>query len=57
MFIHIDDCTIAATSITLVGWVKKGISEQVEIMDLGEIHWLLGIEIKWDRAAGKISLS
>jgi len=35
---------IAATSIGLVNWVKDGIKEFVEIIDLGEIYWLLGIK-------------
>jgi len=42
------DCTIATTDIGLVDWVKSGVKRFVEITDLGEIHWLLGIEIKRD---------
>jgi hypothetical protein len=54
ILVHIDDCTIVATSLVLVDWVKKGIKGHVEIMDLGEIHWLLGIEVKRDCELGKI---
>jgi len=48
---------IVATSIGLVNWVKDGVKESVEITDLGEIHWLLGIELKRDCKAGKLILS
>jgi len=41
----------------LIDWVKNSIKEFVEIMDIGEIHWLLGIEVKRDRETGKIILS
>jgi hypothetical protein len=57
ILVHVNDCTIAATNIKLIQWVKKGVSEQVEIMDMGEIHWLLGIEIRRDHSQGMISLS
>ena len=57
ILVHVDDCTIAATNIALVDWVKSGVKRFVEITDLGEIHWLLGIEVKRDREGGKISLS
>lgn len=57
ILVHVDDCTIAATALKLISWVKEGVKEFVEITDLGEIHWLLGIELKRDRQSGKIMLS
>jgi len=57
ILVHVDDCTIVATSIGLVDWVKDGVKKFVEITDLGEIHWLLGIELKRDHKAGKLMLS
>jgi hypothetical protein len=57
ILVHVDDCTITATNIKLIQWVKKGVSEQVEITDMGEIHWLLGIEIRRDCSQGMICLS
>lgn len=38
ILVYVDDCTIVATSIKLVDWVKSGIKEFVEITKLGEIH-------------------
>jgi hypothetical protein len=46
--VHIDDCMIVVTTIYLVVELKSKLHEHVEIMDLGELHWLLGIKIKWD---------
>ena len=43
--VHVDDCTIAATSPTLVMQLKEQLKKHVEITDLGELHWLLGIEV------------
>jgi hypothetical protein len=37
---------IAAPSKQLISHFKAKISEQVEITDLGELHWLLGIEVR-----------
>ena len=46
ILVHVNDCTIAALSKQLIGHFKAKISEQVEIIDLGELHWLLGIEVE-----------
>jgi hypothetical protein len=55
--IHVDDCTIAASTLSLVVAFKQQIAQHVEITDLGELHWLLGIEIKLDRDRRTIHLS
>ena len=55
--VHVDDCTIAASRPRLVEDFKAGLSKHVEVTDLGELHWMLGIEVKRDRAAGTIHLS
>ncbi|TFY50793.1 hypothetical protein EVG20_g11324 [Dentipellis fragilis] len=55
--VHVDDCTIAATSKELVESFKAKVREFVEVTDLGELHWLLGIEVKRDRDARTIHLS
>jgi hypothetical protein len=36
---------------------KAGLSKYVEVTDLGELHWMLGIEVKRDHAASTIHLS
>jgi len=55
--VHVDDCTIAASTLLLIVAFKCQISEYVEITDLGELHWLLGIEIKCDHDCRTIHLS
>lgn len=57
ILVHVDDCTIVAKTLALVDSVKGGVKEHVEITDLGEIHWLLGIEVKRDREGGRLMLS
>jgi hypothetical protein len=55
--VHVDDCTIAASSLGLLQKFKTEIQRYVEITDLGELHWLLGIEIRRVREDRTISLS
>jgi len=55
--VHIDNCTIATSNAKLVEDFKRGLSKNVEVTDLGELHWMLGIEVKQDRKAGTIHLS
>ena len=54
--VHVDDCTIAASEPCLVDDFKAGLSKHVEVTDLGELHWMLGIEVKRNRAAGTVHL-
>ena len=46
ILVHVDDCTIIAATTPLIYAFKAQISRHVEITDQGELHWLLGIEIK-----------
>jgi hypothetical protein len=46
VLVHVNDCMIAATSIILIDRFKAEISKHVEITDLSDLHWLLGIEIR-----------
>lgn len=55
--VHVDDCTIAASALSLVMDLKARLREHVEITDLGELHWLLGIEVKREKEKRTISLS
>ena len=57
VLVHVNDCTIAATSLNDIIELKARISEHVEISDLGELHWLLGIEVKRDRYRYTLHLS
>jgi len=45
VLVHVDDCTIVATSQPLIIKFKIEIAKHVGITDLGELHWILGIEV------------
>ena len=57
VLVHVDDCTIAGTSISLILRFKIEIAKYVTITDLGELHWILGIEVKCVRERRTIHLS
>jgi len=55
--VHVDDCTIAASTIRLVDDLKDGLRKHVEVTDLGALHSMLGLEILRDREGRTIHLS
>ena len=55
--VHVDDCTIAARTMKEIVELKETIRKHVEITDLGELHWLLGIEVMRNRDECTIALS
>lgn len=57
MVIHVDDCMIAESMLALVADVKKQMSEHVKITNSGELHWLLGIEVRRNKETCTISSS
>ena len=56
VLVHVDDCTIVATSSSLIWEFKEHIKKHVDITDLGELHWILGIEIQCVREKNLIML-
>jgi len=55
--VHVDDCSIVTTTISLIDELKAGLHEHFEVTDLGELHWMLGIEIKYDCPGQVVHLS
>jgi len=55
--VHVDSCTIAASTIWLVDDIKDGLHKHIEVTDLGALHWILGIEILRDCKGRTIHLS
>ena len=49
--IAMDDLTLASNSPSLLLSCKSDHQSKFEISDMGEIHWLLGVEIKRDQHA------
>ena len=54
--VHVDDCTIAVSALSLVIELKVQIRNHVEITDLSELHWLLGIEVMCNHEEQTIAL-
>jgi hypothetical protein len=45
IFIHVNDMTLVTKTLAIMEKLKKDIGAIIEVVDSGEIHWLLGIEI------------
>ncbi|TFY74079.1 hypothetical protein EWM64_g9934 [Hericium alpestre] len=43
--VSVDDLAIATNSVEVMTHVKDGLKSRFDMTDLGELHWLLGIEI------------
>jgi len=57
VLVHVDDCSIVGSSQPLIDRFKIEIEKRVEITNLGELHWILGIEVKHIPEDRKILLS
>lgn len=54
---HVDDLTLVTSNSVLMQEIKQALRSEFEIVELGPIHWLLGIKIRRDRPNRTISLS
>jgi len=52
-----DDMAISGNTIESINWVKGEFKKRFGISDLGEIKWLLGLEVKYNKAARTLSIS
>jgi Reverse transcriptase (RNA-dependent DNA polymerase) len=57
MVMHVDNCTIAGCTCHLIEEFKAGLCKHLDVTDLGELHWMLGIEVKRNQNACTIHLS
>jgi hypothetical protein len=57
ILVHVDDCSIVASTQPLIDRFKIEIKKYMDITDLGALHWILGIEVKRIREERKILLS
>jgi len=46
--VAVDNLTLASNSTTLLTSCKLDLQSKFNISDMGEVHWLLGVEIKRD---------
>ena len=49
VLVHVNDCTIVASTLVLIEDFLNGLAGHVEISDEGKLHWILGIEVRCDR--------
>jgi hypothetical protein len=52
----VDDLTIAATRFDTLKHFKNEMSKQYDMKDLGELHFILGLQVTRDRAKHSLSL-
>src|SRR5882724_1604505 len=57
IIVAMDDLTLASNSPSLLLGCKSDLRSKFNITDMGEIHWLLGVEIKRNHRARTVSLS
>jgi hypothetical protein len=55
--VHVNDCTIAASTMCLIEELKARLSHHIEVTDLGKLHWMLGIQVRHDCNAHTTSIS
>ena len=52
-----DDMALTGDTIETIRWVKDRFKERFEVSDLGEIKWLLGHEVKYNKSVCTLSIS
>ncbi len=57
VLVHVNDCSIVALSQPLISRFKIKIKKHVDIIDLGDLHWILGIEVRRIHEERKFLLS
>ena len=57
LLLYVDDMLIASKSRYAIDKLKKDLSSEFEMKDLGEAKKVLGMETERDRKSGKISLT
>ena len=57
LLLYVDDMLIAAKSMSDIDELKKQLSNEFEMKDLGAAKKILGMKISRDRPSGKVYLS
>jgi hypothetical protein len=55
--VHVDDCTLVANTLPVMLRLKAELNAHYELVDLGEVRWLLGFEVRRDRARRILQIS
>lgn len=57
VIVYVDDMGVAAKCITIINKFKDDLRKHFDITDLGELHWILGIQVIRDQNARTIYLN
>ena len=57
LLLYVDDIVLAANDIAMLHDVKKYLSNNIEMKDMGEASYVIEIEILCDRSQGLLVLS
>jgi hypothetical protein len=57
LILYVDDILLASSDVSLLLETKRFLSSHFEMKDLGEVRFILGIEIHRDRMKGVLGLS
>ena len=57
LLLYVNDMLIAFKNRSAIDKLKKGLSFEFEMKDLGEAKKMLGVEIKRDRRSGNVNLT
>lgn len=57
MGVYVDDLTIGASNLDTLVRFKSEMSKRYEMKDLGELHFILGLQVKRDRSARTLRLN
>ena len=57
LLLYVDDMLIASRSRSAIDALKRDLSSEFEMKDLGEARKVLGMEITRDRRSGRVSLT
>ena len=57
LVLYVDDILLASSDVSLLLEIKKFLSSKFNMKDLGEVSFVLGIEIHQDRRKGVLGLS
>ena len=52
-----NNMVITGNSIKTINWIKGEFKKRFEISDLGEIKWLLGLEVNYNKDVWTLSIS
>ena len=55
--LYVDDLLIASNDINLLEMEKRNLSKRFEMVDEGEVHFILGMQVKRNRKEGLLSIS